>query len=322
MIDSDSVVDKNAIEQIIRTFNSNSEIGALAGHAKILNADKNFLTKCQDAWYDYGFNIYKAFESYFGSVTCCCGCLAAYRREAIEKFVSLWTNRDDEIKEDSNDIDEIEKNYSSTLSPSMPGILSTKLSKPKPQSTETQSQSRPLVSSLSDKLLKSLASYDDSEDRALTTYSLMKYKSAYVANALVYTDVPEKLNGFIKQQQRWKKGYLRANLFASTFFWQRNNPIMSLIFYAGLALTVLSPIITIVALLYCIFTLHNILFPLFLVNGHLMIGFFEGLDYKMRDPNAKYWIYRPIMNLVLSFMVSWLTFSAIANYRKNVWLTR
>ena len=32
------------------------------------------------------------------------------------------------------------------------------------------------------------------------------------------------------------------------FFWQRNNPIMSLIFYAGLALTVLSPIITIVAL--------------------------------------------------------------------------
>ena len=100
-------------------------------------------------------------------------------------------------------------------------------------------------------------------------------------------------------------------------FGQRNNPVMSLIFYAGLALTVLSPIITIVALLYCIFILHNILFPLFLVNGYLMIGFFEGLDYKMRDPNAKYWIYRPIMNLMLSFMVSWLTFSAIANYRKE-----
>ncbi|HET7344345.1 MAG TPA: glycosyltransferase family 2 protein, partial [Nitrososphaeraceae archaeon] len=156
----------------------------------------------------------------------------------------------------------------------------------------------------------------------LTAYSLMKYKSAYVSSAVVYTDVPEKLNGFIKQQQRWKKGYLRANLFASTFFWQRNNPIMSLIFYAGLALTVLSPVITIVSLLYCIFTLHNILFPLFLVNGILMVGFFEGLDYKMRDPNTKYWMYRPIMNLILSFVISWLTFSAIASYRKNVWLTR
>ena len=74
--------------------------------------------------------------------------------------------------------------------------------------------------------------------------------------------------------------------------------------------------------LYCIFTLHNILFPLFLVNGYLMIGFFEGLDYKMRDPSAKYWKYRPIMNLILAFVVSWLTLSAIANYRKDVWLTR
>jgi hyaluronan synthase len=294
----------------------------LAGHAKLLNADKNFLTKCQDAWYDYEFNIYKACESYFGSVTCCCGCLAAYRREAIGKFISLWINRDDEIKDSSNGIGDLEENYSVKLSPSLSGTLSTKLSKSKPLSTETQSQSHPVFSSLSDKLLKSLSSYDDSEDRALTAYSLMKYKSAYVSSAVVYTDVPEKLNGFIKQQQRWKKGYLRANLFASTFFWQRNNPIMSLIFYAGLALTVLSPIITIVALLYCIFTLHNILFPLFLVNGILMVGFFEGLDYKMRDPNAKYWMYRPIMNLILSFVISWLTFSAIASYRKNVWLTR
>jgi hypothetical protein len=53
-----------------------------------------------------------------------------------------------------------------------------------------------------------------------------------------------------------------------------------------------------------------------------MIGFFEGLDYKMRDPNSKYWKYRPIMNLILAFVISWLTFSAIANYRKDVWLTR
>jgi hyaluronan synthase len=321
LIDSDSIVDKNAIEQIVNTFNTKPEIGALAGHAKILNADQNLLTKCQDAWYDYEFNVYKACESYFGSVTCCCGCLAAYRRETIEKFVSLWINRADEIKNSgSNSFDEIGENSSISLSPLVSEILAAKLPKRKPQSTEAQSPS--FFSSLSNKLLRSLANYDDSEDRALTTYSLTKCKSAYVSNAIVYTDVPEKLNGFIKQQQRWKKGFLRANLFASTFFWSKNNPTMSLIFYAGLALSVLSPIITIVALLYCIFTLHNILFPLFLVNGYLMIGFFEGLDYKMRDPNAKYWMYKPIMNLILAFVVSWLTFSAIANYKKNVWLTR
>jgi hyaluronan synthase len=321
LIDSDSIIDKNAIEQIVNAFSTNPDLGALTGHAKILNADRNFLTKCQDAWYDYEFNVYKACESYFGSVTCCCGCLSAYRRETIEKFVSLWIDRHDEIKNSaSNSFDEIEENTSSSLSPSVPRIFAPTLSTPKPQLTEVQSPS--FFSSISNKLLRSLANYDDSEDRALTTYSLTKCKSAYVSNAIVYTEVPEKLNGFIKQQQRWKKGTLRANLFASTFVWSKNNPIMSLIFYAGFALSVLSPIITIASLLYCIFTLHNILFPLFLVNGYLMIGFFEGLDYKMRDPSAKYWKYRPIMNLILAFVVSWLTLSAIANYRKDVWLTR
>ena len=223
LIDSDSIVDKNAIESIIKTFNANPEIGAVAGHAKLLNADRNFLTKCQDAWYDYEFNIYKACESYFGSVTCCCGCLAAYRRETIEEFVSLWVNREDGIKysSNSNSIDDIEESKSINSSSSKSGILSTILSKSKPQPTETQSQSSLPFSSLTNKLLKSLASYDDSEDPTLTTYSLMKCKSAYVSNAVVYTDVPEKLNSFIKQQQRWKKGYLRANLFASTFFLEK-----------------------------------------------------------------------------------------------------
>jgi hyaluronan synthase len=327
LIDSDSIVDKDAIKQIVNTFNTNPELGALTGHAKILNADKNFLTKCQDAWYDYEFNIYKTCESYFGSVTCCCGCLAAYKRETIEEFVSLWIDRDDEIKNSdnaSNSFDEFKENSTISLSPpSEPQILTAKLSNSISQLTGAPSSSlSSFFSSLSNKLLRSLASYDDSEDRALTTYSLTKCKSAYVSNAVVYTDVPEKLNGFIKQQQRWKKGTLRSNLFASTFVWSKNNPIMSLIFYAGFALSILSPIVTIVALLYCVFILHNILFPLFLVNGYLMVGFLEGLDYKMRDPNAEYWKYKPIMNLILAFVVSWLTFSAIVNYRKDVWLTR
>ena len=290
LIDSDSIVDKNAIEQIIKTFSANAGIGAVAGHAKILNADRNFLTKCQDAWYDYEFNIYKACESYFGSVTCCCGCLAAYRRETIEKFVPLWTNSDDGTNggaNGDNNIYDIEDNNSINSSSSVSGISSTIISKSKSQSMDSQSRSPLPFASLSKKLLNSLASYDDSEDRALTTYSLLKCKSVYVSNAVVYTDVPEKLNSFIKQQQRWKKGYLRANLFASTFFWLRNNPIMSLIFYAGFMMTLVSPIITIVALLYSIFTLHNILFPLFLVGGYLLVGFFEGLDYRIEGSYCK-----------------------------------
>ena len=84
----------------------------------------------------------------------------------------------------------------------------------------------------------------------------------------------------------------------------------------------LSPIITVVALFYGIFIFHHLWSPLFLIAGYASIGFFEGLDYKMRDPNAKYWIYKPMMNLILPFIVSWLVFYAIVKYNKNEWLTR
>jgi hyaluronan synthase len=43
--------------------------------------------------------------------------------------------------------------------------------------------------------MESLASYDDSEDRALTAFSLMSRKTAYIPSAVVYTDVPEKFDG-------------------------------------------------------------------------------------------------------------------------------
>ncbi len=54
---------------------------------KAVNAEKNVLTKIQDTWYDFSFNIGNAAESVFGTVICISGCLAAYRREATENFI-------------------------------------------------------------------------------------------------------------------------------------------------------------------------------------------------------------------------------------------
>src|SRR5574342_241707 len=87
LIDSDSVVDSHAIEEFMKTFNANPKIGAVVGYAKVWNQKKSFLTKCQDAWYDYAFNIHKTTESVFGTVMCCSGCLAGYRRIAISDFM-------------------------------------------------------------------------------------------------------------------------------------------------------------------------------------------------------------------------------------------
>ena len=304
LIDSDSIIDSNAIEEFVKVFDSNSSIGSAAGHAKIWNADKNLLTKCQDTWYDHEYNVQKTCESYFGTVTCCSGCLAGYRREAIKSVMSVWNS---------------ENNYSNNQNRFNADNIYLKNKK-------CRNKIKMLISScflsLCDKLAMSLLSYDDSEDRASTTYCLMKWKSVYISTAFVYTEAPENLRDFIRQQQRWKKGHLRANLFASTFFISKKNPIISILFYTGLVMSFISPIITPITLLYGVFVLHEMLAPLSLIGGFLAIGFLEGIDYKMRDSGSKNWIHKPIMNLILSFMLSWLIFASIINYRKNVWLTR
>jgi hyaluronan synthase len=91
LVDSDSVVDKTAIENLVRVFDD-PEVGAVTGHARAKNADQNTLTRIQDAWYDGQFFIMKGIESSFNTVTCCSGTLSAYRREAIMPCLDSWCN--------------------------------------------------------------------------------------------------------------------------------------------------------------------------------------------------------------------------------------
>lgn len=293
LIDSDSVVDEHAITEFMKTFNANPTVGAVVGYAKVWNAGKSILTKCQDVWYDYAFNIHKTCESTFGSVLCCSGCLAGYRREAIANFIPYW------IKAKIHNSDDRDLTSYAIATPWAKSELA-----PFPK-----------------KLMESMAQYDDAEDRGLTAQALVEWKSVYVPTAIVYTDVPDKLKGYLKQQKRWKKGYVRSNFFVSAFFW-RKNPLMSLVFYTEFMTTFTAPLITLIVLVYEPFVLRQFWIPLVFLGGQLLIGLAAGLDYKFRDPTAKNWMYKPLMNLVASFVLSWLIFPALWNYRKNEWLTR
>lgn len=90
--DSDSVWAPDAIEKIAKIFEYFPEVGAVSGHGRALNGDKNLLTKTQDSWMEGQFSIRKAFESVFGAVTCVSGPLAAFRKEAIFNFIPAWEN--------------------------------------------------------------------------------------------------------------------------------------------------------------------------------------------------------------------------------------
>lgn len=285
LIDSDSIIDEHAIEQIMKTFNADAKVGAIVGNAKVWNSEKNILTRCQDAWYDYSFNIRKATESAFGNVLCCSGCLAAYRREAIVHYIPYWVKaklRDSEDRE----------------------LTSYVISSP-----------------FANKLMESMAQYDDAEDRGLTAQALTDWKSVYVADAIIHTDVPEKLKVFLKQQKRWKKGTTRVNFFVSVFFW-RKHPIMSLIFYIDFMMTFTTPLIIVAIFVYAPLMLQNFLIPASFIGGSFLSSLVHGADYRFRDSTTRNWIYKPLMNLITSFVISWLIIPALLSYRKNEWGTR
>lgn len=303
LIDSDSIIERHSIVQFVKAFHTDPKIGAAVGHVKVWNANKSVLTRCQDAWYDFSFNIQKAFESFFGSVFCCSGCLAAYRREAIAGFIPYWAESKLQFSDDRQ--------------------LTSYVIAPPTLKTELRYVfgENKFWSPLSQKLMESTARYDDAEDRGLTAHTLVNWKSVYIASAIAYTAVPEKWKDFLKQQVRWKKGTVRTNFFVSAFFW-RKNPLIALVFYIEFMITFTAPLILFIVFFYEPFVLHLFWLPVIFLAGKLLLGLAAGFDYKFRDPNAKNWVYKPLMNLIVSFALPWLLIPALWTLRKNQWLTR
>ena len=293
IIDSDSIIGENAIREFMKTFHGNPKVGGVVANCKVLNAGKNFLTKCQSVWYDYAFNIHKTTESYFGTVLCCSGSLACYKREAIEDFIPFWVSARIQNSDDRD---------LTTYA------ISTKWAKQQ-------------FASLQLRLMESMAQYDDSEDRGLTSAALIEWETVYVPTAVVHTEVPETIKKYIRQQIRWRKGYFRSSFYVSAFFWKKN-PLMSLIFYTEFMSTFTAPLIIFTIYLYSPLILKDFWLPLTYLVSQILIGLAAGLDYRARDTDARYWMYKPLMNLITSFMLSWLSFPALLTYNQNRWLTR
>ncbi len=91
-VDSDSFIEPEALKTMVKYF-SLPNVGAVAGQALVANAETNFLTRMQSVRYYVAFKAYKSAEALFGSVTCCSGCLAAYRRSVILPMLDEWTNQ-------------------------------------------------------------------------------------------------------------------------------------------------------------------------------------------------------------------------------------
>ncbi len=90
-LDSDSYIVPSDIRAFVQPFR-HPDIGAVCAHADPENADTNWLTKMQAAYYFMSFRILKAAESAYGIVFCCSGCSSAYRRDIVLPVLDTWLN--------------------------------------------------------------------------------------------------------------------------------------------------------------------------------------------------------------------------------------
>jgi hyaluronan synthase len=91
-VDSDSVLEPDAMRKLVQSF-ADEKVGAVCGHADVLNVRENWLTRMQAVRYFVAFRVVKAAESIFNAVTCCSGCFSAYRREAIMPHLDWWEHQ-------------------------------------------------------------------------------------------------------------------------------------------------------------------------------------------------------------------------------------
>ncbi|MCI0688054.1 MAG: glycosyltransferase family 2 protein, partial [Sporichthyaceae bacterium] len=81
-IDSDTEIDPDGVGIIVQPFRD-PRVGAVTGDVGVSNAGTNLLTRLIHMRYWVAFNQERAAQGWFGSVLCCSGPFAVYRRAAL-----------------------------------------------------------------------------------------------------------------------------------------------------------------------------------------------------------------------------------------------
>ena len=282
--DSDSILEPTAISKIMEIFIHDEQIGAVSGHGRALNADKNTITRIQDSWYDGQFGIKKAFESVYGAVTCVSGPLAVFRKAAIFNYIPAWSNDTFLGKEFKFSTDR-------TLTSFALGgkYIGPKIKKKYHDSWFVQSQNYP--------------------DR--------EWKVIYCKSAKVWTNVPETFGKMLHQQIRWKKSFIRSIFLTGRFYW-RKPLIAALRYYFTILFVLTAPFIVFRQLIYQPWH-GNYIAPILYIAGVLFIGSVYAIAYKLDNPRCHRWVYRPVMSIMSTMIFSWLVYYSLATIRKSIW---
>ncbi|MBF4487347.1 MULTISPECIES: glycosyltransferase family 2 protein [unclassified Flavobacterium] len=92
-VDSDSIVKKDTLRNLVSPFVVNEKCGAVAGNVHVLNSKKAILPKMLNVSFVMSFEFMRSAESQLGSVLCTPGAAAAYRKTAVFACLDEWINQ-------------------------------------------------------------------------------------------------------------------------------------------------------------------------------------------------------------------------------------
>jgi hyaluronan synthase len=88
-LDSDSVMEKDALGHLVAPLLADPQMGAVAGNVKVFNRNQSLMGKMQAVRF-VNLDYLRASQSLYRTVICTPGSLSAYRREALTPILSAW----------------------------------------------------------------------------------------------------------------------------------------------------------------------------------------------------------------------------------------
>jgi hyaluronan synthase len=88
-IDSDSVIGRDTLLAMVGPFRD-PKVGAVAGKVIAYNRTQGFIPRMLHVRYILSFDFLRAVQSSYGTVYCCPGALAAYRRSVVREVLDPW----------------------------------------------------------------------------------------------------------------------------------------------------------------------------------------------------------------------------------------
>lgn len=160
------------------------------------------------------------------------------------------------------------------------------------------------------------------DDRAITNQVLKRgYRTLYTDDVRAYTIVPNKLRQFIKQQIRWKKGWLVNSIFASKFIVKREPFVAFTYFFPLMLVTLLTPFMAARAFFYTPIA-KGPSATLYYIIGVLCITLLIMIIYRFVARTNKYWPYLFVWAGINMLVLSYLLIVAIATIQDRAWGTR